>query len=211
MRINRAGISRVLLPLGLIAALALVLVLSHQNETLASQNAKLRRTLTQPIAGLGLPTFWTVTLAGDSVTIGERADGGRQVLFAFTTTCPYCRASIPAWKRIAAAAHDAPPSAPPAVAYGLVLDTSVAAVTKYVSENALPYAVARFPTRKLASLYRVQSVPATIVLDADGRVIFSHVGVLTDPVVVDSVIGAMRWRRALPAPSPAPAPIAVRR
>lgn len=80
MRINGAGISRVLPPLGLIAALALVLVLSHQNETLASQNAKLRRTLTQPIAGLALPTFRTVTLAGDSVTIGERADGGRQVL-----------------------------------------------------------------------------------------------------------------------------------
>lgn len=211
MRINGAGISRVLLPLGLIAALALVLVLSRQNQTLAAQNVKLRRTLTQPIAGLALPTIRTVTLAGDSVTIGERADGGRQVLFAFTTTCPYCRASIPAWKRIAAAAHDAPPSAPPAVAYGLVLDSSDAAVTKYFAEHALPYAVARFPTRKLASLYRVQSVPATIVLDADGRVIYSKVGELTDPVVIDSVIGALRWRRPVPTPETVSAPIAVRR
>lgn len=202
-------LARWLVPAALVAALALVVVLARQNQALAAQNTKLRKQATQPVAGLALPTFRTATLAGDSVTVGERADGGRQVLFVFTTTCPYCRASIPAWKRIAAAA-DSMAAPLPASAFGVVLDTSDDAARRYIAEHALPYRVVKFPSRKVGAMYRVRSVPATLVLDAEGRVLYSKIGVLTDPAVVDSVLGALHWQTPTPAAATA-ASVAVRR
>lgn len=199
---------RSLVPAALVAALALVVVLARQNQALSAQTVNLRRQMTQPVPGLALPTFRTATLSGDSVTVGERADGGRQVLFVFTTTCPYCRASIPAWKRIAAAADSmAPPLS--AVAYGVVLDSSDAAARQYVAAHALTYPVLRFPSRKLGAMYRTRNVPATLVLDAEGRVLYAKMGVLTDPAAVDSVLFALHWQE--PAPTPQSGAVAAQR
>lgn len=138
-----------------------------------------------------MPTFRTATLQGDSVTIGERADGGRQVLVVFTTTCPYCRASLPAWKRLTALADTM--SSPRVEVLGVALDSSRATIDRYAAEHTLPYRIVQFPQPKLAALYRSQRVPVTMVLNGDGRVIFARVGVVDTQAAEDSIVEAIRW------------------
>ena len=51
-------------------------------------------------AGMYVPIYEGVSSAGDTVRLGDVAPGTRQLLYFFTTTCPYCRASVPTWKRL---------------------------------------------------------------------------------------------------------------
>src|SRR5438552_3092671 len=79
---------------------ATVLTLGLQNRSLRERERDLVMRYTHPHKGVLLPPFRAATLRGDSVTIGELAHEGRQVLFFFTTKCPYCRASWPAIAKI---------------------------------------------------------------------------------------------------------------
>jgi hypothetical protein len=54
----------------------------------------------------------------------------------------------------------------------------------------MPYAVLLFPERKLQRLYRVAAVPQTLVLNADGRVLYARTGLLDSAAVLDSVYRA---------------------
>lgn len=185
-----------LLAVALVLALSLVLVLARQNGRLLAEYNDLDRRATTPHAGVWVPTFEAVSLDGQPVTVGHTAPAGKQVIFILTTTCPYCRASIPAWTRIAAAAS----GIPGASAWGISLD-SAAASKRYARQYHLPYSVILFPEPKLAHLYRARTVPQTIVVDENGHVIYAHSGVLTGAPVVDSVVAALHWHpRALRAP-----------
>ena len=187
-----------LLPvIGLTAAAALVVVLSLRVRDLNERYARLQERAVFPYAGMYVPTFRTATLAGEPVTVGEAEGEGRQVLFFFTTTCPYCKSSLPAWKEITAKL-DTVRSLPVAV-YGISLD-SAEVTRRYAEENRLPYPVLRFPEEKLASIYRARAVPVTAVLDAEGRMIHSRVGELSDRAAIDSVLAMVRWK---PEPRPA--------
>ena len=101
----------------------------------------------------------------------------------FDTKCPYCRQTIPVWKRIADSLGRLP--RPPQV-LGVSLD-SLEETGRYAQELALPYPVVRFPARKLARLYRATTIPATLVLDYTGTVVYAHTGLLNQVAVVDSV------------------------
>jgi peroxiredoxin len=137
-----------------------------------------------------VPTFRALTLGGDSVTIGA-TPGRRQVLLFFTTTCPYCLASLPAWRRIAAA-DSAEPTRFDLI--GVSLDSAEQS-SRYVMVHAVPFLVVMLPERKLARLYRASSVPLTMVLDSTGRVVYARLGQL--PLqVADSVISAARGSAA---------------
>ena len=113
----------------------------------------------------------------------------------YTTTCPYCLSSIPAWKQIKAAA-DTMTSIRAAV-YGVSLD-SADVTRQYIAQHALPYPTVRFPDDKVAGMYRAGTVPVTLVLDERGRAIYSRTGELKDPAAIDSVMQAIRWRPAPP-------------
>jgi peroxiredoxin len=103
----------------------------------------------------------------------------------FTTTCPYCLASLPAWRRIAAA-DSAEPTRFDVI--GVSLD-SATATSRYAQVHALAYRVILLPERKLARLYRASSVPVTMVLDSAGRVLYARLGQL--PLqAADSVVSA---------------------
>ena len=73
--------------------------LIRQNRALAHANRVLLQRATQPHAGLFVPTYAATTLDGKAVTLG--ALGQRQLLIFFRTTCPYCRASTPAFNALA--------------------------------------------------------------------------------------------------------------
>jgi peroxiredoxin len=188
---------RILPYLALAAAAVLVVVLGQQKRSLIEQveqtQYQLRQARTEPMRGMWMPAFQAPTLEGQAATIGEVPGEGRQVLLMYTTTCPYCLSSIPAWKQIKAAA-DTMTSMRTAV-YGVSLD-SVDVTRKYIAQHGLPYPTVRFPDEKVAGMYRAGTVPVTLVLDERGRAIYSRTGELKDPAAIDSVMQAIRWRPA---------------
>lgn len=177
-----ARLVRLLVAAALTAAIALVVVQALQARSLRRRYGELYVRATQPHAGIFLPTFQASSLDGRIATIGESPDGGRQVLFIFTHTCPYCRASLPAWRQIADSLAESGVGV-----YGISLD-SAHQTRAYVAENGLSFPVVHFPLRKLAVLYRTRTVPQTMVVDGEGRVVFARTGVVSDGPTVDSVL-----------------------
>lgn len=182
-------LSRVGLVAALLVACALVLTLARQAGALRKHNALLARSLVEPVRGMWVPTFTTVTLDGDTVHVGETHSGGRQLLFVFTTSCPYCRSMIPTWTALAHTATAATSDRPPMVV-GVSLD-SVATSRRYVEQHRLPYPVISLTDRKLAALYRTRTVPLTLVLDSIGRVAHARIGEFHDAPAMDSVLAAL--------------------
>jgi peroxiredoxin len=181
-----------LLSLGLLAASALVVVLSIRHIELNQAYAALRRRATEPHAGYAVPTFFAKTLTGDTLTIGESTDStSRQVLFVLTTTCPYCKATLPVWAELADSLERLDSGRIRVVALSL---DSVERTRRYVSEHELSYAVTTFPKDKLRRLYRAGSVPQTVVLNARGEVVYATVGQLLAGPVLDSIYWAVSWK-----------------
>lgn len=179
----------------LAAAAVLVVVLGQQKRKLITDyndlNSRYREALSTPLRGSYLPSFETATLDGQPVTVGKLPAEGRQVLFVYTTTCQFCRSSLPAWKQIAAAVDTM--TQPRASVYGVSLD-SVAVTQKYAAEHKLPYPTVRFPDEKLVSMYRAGSVPLTVVLDEEGRTIYSRLGEIRSQATIDSVLTWVKWK-----------------
>ena len=182
-----------LVPLALAAAAALVVILSLRVRSLKAENEELFRRLTRPYAGMYVPPFAAPTTDGGAV---EVARGRRQVLFVFNATCEFCRASIPAWSRIAAEAEAAGGRG---AAVGLSLDTPDTA-RAYAARHGLRYPVAVYPDRRTEALYRTRTVPVTMVVDSAGRVVLARIGELREGPAADSVRAAAGLRTAGVAP-----------
>jgi len=171
---------------GLIALSALVLVLSQRLRHLTWAYRDLRRLSLLPHTGVVMPTFRAVTIGGDSVTVGQLADSaGRQVLFVFNITCPYCRRIVPVWHRLA----DSVSKLAHVQVLGLSLDAPNP-TRDYASQRKLRYPVVTFPEPKLQRLYRTVAVPQTVVLDWIGTVLYARTGTL-DSAAYDSVVRAV--------------------
>lgn len=201
-------ITRILPYAALVAAAALVVVLGKQKGDLITRYNDLQeryvRAMREPLPNSFLPSFQTATLDGRPVTIGQLPQAGRQVLFVYTVTCPYCKATLPAWKRIAGVVDTL--TSPRAQVYGVSLD-SADVTRRYAAANALPYPTVRFPDERLISMYRAGAVPLTLVLDQTGRTVFARVGQISTPAAIDSVIAAVKQkdpprRGGRPAPPP---------
>jgi peroxiredoxin len=181
--------SQLLLNAALLIACVLVVILGLRQIAVNRAYANLRRQSVQPHEGYVVPAFPARTLAGDTLTIGESVNpGGGQVLFVFTTTCQFCRATLPVWASLADSLVRLNGGRIQVVALSL---DSVDQSRRYASEHRLGYPVATFPTGKLRRLYRAGSVPQTVVLDAWGVVRYAYVGQLGPGPVLDSVYRAV--------------------
>ncbi|HET7229488.1 MAG TPA: TlpA disulfide reductase family protein [Longimicrobium sp.] len=175
----------ILAPAALAVAAILVVMLAMRVRRLERENEELFRRVTRPYAGMYVPAFTAPGTGGRAVQVGSPARG-RQVLFVFNSTCPYCRASIPAWTRVAASAEAANG---PGAAVGVSLDPPDSAAA-YATRHGLRYPVAAFPDRRMAALYRTRTVPVTLVVDSTGRVLLARIGELTEGPAMDSVRAA---------------------
>lgn len=118
---------------------ALIAVLAQQHRDLSRAYERLRRWATLPHAGFEVPAFSTSTLDGAHVTIGAAVTPAtRQVLFIVRTTCPYCRATLPVWQRIADSLRRV--STPRIELYAISLD-SADTTRAYMRTNHLSYPV----------------------------------------------------------------------
>lgn len=123
MSIGRRAQERVAPALGyaaLAAASILVVVLARQNAQWQQEVRRLRIENRIPHAGYVVPAFRSLTLAGDSVTVGNVAPGERQLLLIFNTECPYCLKTLPYWEEIVHRARQEPNSS--LSVYGISLD-----------------------------------------------------------------------------------------
>ncbi|HEX9632041.1 MAG TPA: TlpA disulfide reductase family protein [Gemmatimonadales bacterium] len=175
---------RFALPLALAVAAVLVVALARQNRALLIEARHLRGQQRLPHAGDVVPPVRARGLDGDTVLLG----GGpttAQALFVFTTTCPYCAETLPAWKRIAARLENSPT----VVSYGVSLDPD-SVTAAYASLHQLPFPVVRFPTARAAAWYRAIGAPLTLLVDSTGEVLYARAGVLS-PGAVDSLFAAL--------------------
>jgi cytochrome oxidase Cu insertion factor (SCO1/SenC/PrrC family) len=180
-------LSRLLGPIALLVAAALVVTLAVQKRSLTIQYMELQQRDRLPYVGLWVPTFDATTLEGEPVVIGRAEEGTRQVIFLFDTTCPFCRTSLPAWENLSD--RLASVGEPVVQVYGISLSPE-AETRPYVDEHGLTFPVLRFPDDKLRSLYRANGVPQVIVLDHEGRVIHTRPGELEEGAALDSVFAA---------------------
>lgn len=175
----------------LAAALALIVVLARQVDARSERVKYLTERLTSLQPGSWVPTLVMPTTDDSSVVVGERVDGGRQLLLVFTTTCQYCRASLPAWARLPEQLDSAARANRGAdiQVLGIALD-SLGSARRYRATHELPFLVAQLPEGKPRALYRARAVPMVVLLDSAGRVLYTRAGVLTARAAVDSVIAA---------------------
>lgn len=181
---------------GLLGCSVLVVLLAIENRQLTRRNEVLLRRTTGPYPGMIVPTVRSATLAGDTVVLGDATEtGARQLLLIFNTRCEFCRASLPAWERLAATVRE--PGVTPTEVVGVSLD-SVGPTRQYAAEHRLGYPVA-FLSAKDPVLYRAQMVPTLLLLDRYGRTIYARRGLLDAPAAIDSVIAILRRPPAKPA------------
>lgn len=134
-----------------------------------------------PHAGMYVPVYEGVTTGGDTVRLGDVPAGHRQVLYFFTTSCPYCRASIPGWNTLAGLAG----GREDVELVGVALD-SVHLARAYQTEHGLAYPVVEMDDRRFARLFRVSGVPLTMIIESDGQVAYARRGEFSSLSALDS-------------------------
>jgi len=177
-----ARLRALLLPGALVLAAALVVVLGIQLRAARAELQAEKRKAIFPDSGQVVPAVHARTLNGDSVVLGEGAPGTRQVLFIFNTTCQICVSALPGWGRVyGALVGDAAVSV---LAWSQDVDSLTQA---YVGRHRLPFRVVVGLPVKYLMLYHGLGVPTTLVLDAEGTVVYGRSGVLSS-AAEDSVV-----------------------
>ncbi len=177
---------------GSIAGSLIVIALSRRVVSLNKAYSELKTLASTPHVGYAVPTLRTSTLTGDSVVVGELADTlARQVVLVFTTTCQFCRATIPVWQSVFDSVSRMPPGRLQIVALSLDSTTQTRA---YALEHQLRYPIAFFPDWKSPRFFRARTVPQTLILNAFGVVVYSHIGLLEKGPGLDSLFQAFTAR-----------------
>lgn len=172
--------------LALLVATALVIVLGRQLNDTRKERDLISKRLRSLQPGAYAPIQQVPTLDGATVALGEVKPGTRQVVFVYNTECPFCLASIPTWQRVA----DRLRNNPAANVVAVSLD-SVAPTRAYAARHGLRYPSAILVDQRATNLFRFSSVPQTLVIDENGRVLYSRLGRLDDGPAVDSVLTAV--------------------
>jgi hypothetical protein len=185
-RANADRLKPMVLPLTLCVAVVLVVILGLQLRSVRSELRAQWRVARLPSVGQVVPPVVVVTLAGDTLVLGDPPPGTRQVLFVFNTTCAFCLETLPAWNRIAARLYG---DSEVTVLWWSQHSDSLTLL--YVAERAIRAPVIVGVTRRYLRLFRAEAVPATMVIGSDGGVLFGTAGVLS-PAAEDSVVRAAR-------------------
>lgn len=179
-------LSRWLPIIGLALALAVVALLAARHRELRTEYERLLEQAFWPHPGMFVPVVPVTTLGWDSVPVGAPTSGRIQLLLFFTTTCPYCRASLPAWNAITDSLADDHR----VEVLGIQLDSVITA--QYAAEHDLRFDIARVLDRRVVELFRVRGVPLVVAVNSEGRVVYVRRGELIAPMALDSVLQAIR-------------------
>ncbi len=129
------------------------------------------------------PNFTVLNENGDSVQLSDYI--GKPVVINFWATwCPPCKAELPAFNKACAEYKD--------VVFLMVNLTDGTRDTKAVVDAFIAEAGYTFPVYydteySAAYAYNVSSIPATYFINAEGRVVSSHVGMMDYATLVKGI------------------------
>jgi cytochrome oxidase Cu insertion factor (SCO1/SenC/PrrC family) len=177
------------LPAGLLAACAVIVLLALEKRSLEAENDGLRRLSEWPYPGFPVPFFTSTTLEGEIVEVGAPSPGTHQILVFFTTTCPYCLESVPAWRSIGEAAG----AEPTVELIGISLDPE-RETRAYLAEHGLDLPVVLLdPRSRWLKLFRMRGVPYVAVVDSEGTLTHARfAAVPAESAAQDSILDFAR-------------------
>lgn len=122
--------------------------------------------------GSKAPDYGATTLAGDTVTLASLR-GSPVLLNIWATWCPPCRQEMPDLQQL----HERY-SAEGLRVLGVSTDAagSDKAVAEFLEEYGVTYTILRDPTDRISSVFMTQGIPVTILIDADGTVVWRRLG-----------------------------------
>jgi peroxiredoxin len=158
MKINQPGKARIFYVLALVLGLFWIWYSAiPQNETTAGK-------IPAPQAGFLAPDFSLTTLDGQTITLSDLR--GKVVLLNFWAAwCPPCKAEMPAIERTY---QDFKVQGFVVLAVDSTVQDSVEAARIFIAENGLSFPVPLDETGEVTRLYRVQSLPTSFFIGADG-------------------------------------------
>lgn len=181
--------SGVVAPWALAALLSIALLLASAGLRQARDDAAESRLQHQTLqAGDFVPEARILTRSGRTVAIGSPGEDSVDVIFLLTTSCEYCRASVPAWNSLADTIS----------AYGLraslIAASTDSLLVALVSADSLGLMsrLGVFTSARHVSLFRARIVPQFAVVAPDGRVRYARLGTLTAGPALDSLMSAIR-------------------
>ncbi|WP_024889026.1 peroxiredoxin family protein [Luteimonas huabeiensis] len=166
----------------LAAASAVIVALVLQNQRLQRAHDALWRASAAPRVGAWLPTLPLSDLAGRQAELGAGA-GTIRLMYVFDPDCPVCERSLPALRPLLERARIA------GIEPVGLSRAEPARLQRYVRERALDIPIFRSDARHHSQL-GVRAVPAVLLIDSDGRVRFSHAG-LVDATGVQEILAAI--------------------
>ena len=126
-----------------------------------------------PAIGSPAPDFELTNLTGDHIRLSELR--GTVVLINFWATwCGPCRLEMPAIQERYERYR------PELAVLAVDFDEPADEVKKFVEELGLTFEVLLDPGAKVQDLYRVRGYPTTYLVDAEGSVQVSHIGLMTE-------------------------------
>jgi peroxiredoxin len=143
-----------------------------------------------------VPAFEGVSTAGERIQIAPGNARQVQIVYLLTSSCPYCRATLPLWSELARVVRS-DSSLSDVRVIGLTSDSAHVAQA-FADSAALPFPLVQFPELRLLALFKGQVVPQTAVLRGDGRVLYVRHQAITDRRAIDSVLVAISSARIRP-------------
>lgn len=125
------------------------------------------------------PLSFTNLNSGQVDTLSFRADNAKprgSLLMVFSPNCPVCVQNLPNWLELGKLLQEKDGRSD---AYYLSTFSDSVALSRYGSFEVLNRVLAINDVDVQVRLLKLEAVPTTIVADAAGKVLFSHVGVLS--------------------------------
>ena len=120
------------------------------------------------------PAFSLTLLDGETTITNTELRGQPVVLNAWASWCPPCREEAPMLERVS---KDLGSEGVQFV--GIVSDDTVASASAYAEEADLDFPHA-LDDGSFDAVYRVEVLPTTYILDADGRIVAKHAGPISE-------------------------------
>jgi cytochrome c biogenesis protein CcmG, thiol:disulfide interchange protein DsbE len=118
------------------------------------------------------PAYAALTLAGDTVTL-ESLRGQPVLLNLWATWCAPCRKETPYLQRVHARLES---RGLRVVGVSLDAPAMTKEVEEFVKEYGVTYTILRDPKMTGMDVFQLPGLPATYLIDADGRVVWKAIG-----------------------------------